>query len=152
MLILVAAGLVLVVWCLWLWQPSRQLRRHTEKLLAAVEDQNWRKMADIMANDYSDRWGHDKATVGEHTRQVFAQFFVLTVQGTDLEVEEADAVGTVRVQIAIKGRGGPLADIVIARVAELKEPFAFTWRQGSWKPWDWKLIRVDQPELEITEY
>jgi len=40
----------------------------------------------------------------------------------------------------------------MSRVAELKEPFSFTWRQVSWKPWDWKLVRVDQPELEITEY
>jgi hypothetical protein len=149
---LVAATLVLGFWCLWLWQPARQVRRHTEQLLAAVEDKDWREMAELMMYDYSDRWGHDKATILDHTKQAFAQFFSLTVESSELDVEEANAIGTARVRIAIKGRGGPLADFVMSRVAELKEPFAFTWKQASWKPWDWKLVRVDQPELEISEY
>jgi hypothetical protein len=120
--------------------------------MGAVENKDWRKMAGLMADDYSDRWGHDKATIIDHTKQAFAQFFILTVESLELHVEEADAIGTARVHVAIKGRGGPLADFVMSRVAELKEPFSFTWRQASWKPWDWKLVRVDQPELEITEY
>ena len=109
-------------------------------------------MTDMMADDYSDRWGNDKATVVDRSKQAFAQFFILEVEGSGYEVEEENAIGTARVQIAVTGRGGPLADIVMTRAAELKEPFAFTWRQASWKPWDWKLIRVDQPELEITEF
>jgi len=151
-LILAAAALVLLVWCLWLWQPARQLRRHTEQLLATIEHTKWRNLSDIIADDYSDRWGQDKALLTEHARQAFAQFFVITVKSSDLEIQESEGVGTVRARVALTGRGGPLADLVIGRAAELKEPFSFTWRQASWKPWDWKLSRIDQPELEIPEY
>jgi hypothetical protein len=34
-------------------------------------------------------------------------------------------------------------------VNALREPFTMTWRKKSWKPWDWELIRVEQPELRI---
>jgi hypothetical protein len=151
-LIVAATALVLFVWCIWLWQPARQIERHTRNLLETIEDKDWREMAGIMADDYSDRWGHDKGAVVDRSKQAFAQFFILTVEGSEYEVEEANAVGTARVRIAITGRGGPLADIVMTRASELRQPFSFTWRQASWKPWDWKLIRVDQPELEVTEY
>jgi hypothetical protein len=153
-LVLIAAVVALGVaaWCLVRWQPERQVRRHTEQFLAALEDKDWQEMAGLIADDYSDRWGHDKATLVDRAKQAFAQFFVLTVQGSDLTVEEANAIGTAQVHVSITGRGGPLADLVISRAAELKEPFSFTWRQASWKPWDWKLIRTDQKELEVPEY
>jgi hypothetical protein len=152
LVIVAASALVLFIWCLWLWQPARQIERHTRDLLESIEDKDWREMTDMMADDYSDRWGYDKATIVDRSKQAFAQFFILEVEGSGYEVEEENAIGTARVQISVTGRGGPLADIVMTRAAELKQPFAFTWRQASWKPWDWKLIRVDQPELEVTEF
>jgi hypothetical protein len=69
-----------------------------------------------------------------------------------MEVEEANGLGTARARITLKGRGGPFADMAMGRLDELKQPFSFTWRQRSWKPWDWKLVRIDQPELEVPEY
>jgi len=152
LLIAALATLALGAWCLSRWQPDRQVRRHTEQLLAAIEDKHWQEMAGLMGDEYSDRWGHDKATLVDHSKQAFAQFFVLTVTGSDLEVEESNGIGRARTHVAVTGRGGPLADLVLSRATELKQPFSFTWRQASWKPWDWKLIRIDQPELEVPEY
>jgi hypothetical protein len=28
-------------------------------------------------------------------------------------------------------------------------PFELRWRHESWKPWDWKLVEVHNPELEV---
>jgi hypothetical protein len=131
-------------------QPDRQVRRHNEKLLDAVESKDWKELSELMADDYSDRWGHDKATVIERSRQVFAQFFVMELTAHDPEVEEANGQGIVRERITLKGNGGPLAELAIQRAAALQQPFVFEWRQASWKPWHWVLIRVDQPELEIS--
>jgi hypothetical protein len=141
-----------VIGALWLWQPARQVRRHNEKLLDAVESKDWKELSELMADDYSDRWGHDKATVIERSRMVFAQFLVMELAATEPEVEEANGQGTVRARLALTGRGGPLAELAIQKASALQQPFVFEWRQASWKPWDWVLVKVDQPELEITEY
>jgi hypothetical protein len=119
-------------------------------LLAAVESKDWKDLSELMADDYSDRWGHDKATVIERSRTVFSQFFVIDLTAQEPEVEEANGQGFVRERIALKGNGGPLAELAVQRAATLQQPFLFEWRQASWKPWHWVLVRVDQPELEIS--
>ena len=35
------------------------------------------------------------------------------------------------------------------RQNSLSTPFELQWRHVSGKPWDWKLVRVSNPELEI---
>jgi len=140
------------VFCLWLWQPARQVRRHQEKLVSAAESRNWKKVSELIAEDYSDRWAHDKATVIERSRQVFSQFMALAIEANDIAVTESNGEGIVRERLILKGSGGPVAEMAIERVATLKQPFSFTWRQQSWKPWDWALIRADQSELEVPEF
>jgi hypothetical protein len=150
LLVMVAAGvLALFSVCLWRWQPERQVRKHTEALLEACEDRDWEEFRALLAEDYTDRWGHDKTEAAERARQVFAQFLFLKLAARSLEVEEAEATGLARAHLELQGRGGPLAELAIQRVAELKQPFTFRWQQRSWKPWDWQLVQVEQPELRI---
>jgi hypothetical protein len=150
LLVVVAAGvLACFTVCLWLWQPERQVRRHTEALLEACEDRDWEELRALLADDYSDRWGHDKAEAADRARQVFAQFLFLKLEARELEVEEAEATGLARAHLVLQGRGGPLAEMAIQRLAELRQPFVFRWQQRSWKPWDWQLVQVEQAELRI---
>ena len=44
---------------------------------------------------------------------------------------------------------GPYADLVQGRVNSLESPFEFEWQRGATWPWDWKLVAVKNPELEI---
>ncbi len=37
------------------------------------------------------------------------------------------------------------------RVNHLPEPFVLEWRRISARPWDWKLVRVSNPALELNE-
>lgn len=120
-----------------------------ENFLAAVEGKKWQRMGDFLADEYSDRWGHNKTAVIDRSREVFAQFFVISLEAPDLQIEEADGLGQARAHLRLKGTGGPLAELAMERVATLQQPFTFEWRQASWEPWDWKLVRVDQPELEV---
>jgi hypothetical protein len=144
------ALVVLFIAGLWFCQPARQVRRHNEKLLEAVERKDWKELSELMAADYSDRWGHDKATIIERSKMVFAQFIAMEVKAIDPVVEEANGQGVVRARITLAGSGGPLAEAAIQKAAALQQPFVLEWRQASWKPWDWVLVRVDQPELEIN--
>ena len=37
-----------------------QVRLHTAGLIKALERRNWSKVEHLLADNYSDRWGHDK--------------------------------------------------------------------------------------------
>jgi hypothetical protein len=145
------AGLVgLALYLTWLWQPELQVRLHQKHFLQAVERRNWDAVEKFLADDYADRWEHDKAFVVSASREVFRQFLFLTVEHRieSCVVEGAD--GVARVTVKITGSGGPVAQYVVSTVNALREPFVFSWvRRG--RPWDWQLIRFEQRELKLDQ-
>jgi hypothetical protein len=54
-----------------------------------------------------------------------------------------------RVELAGKDAGAEVTPEIIRRVNGLTTPFELRWRQGSWKPWNWKLVEVRNPGLEV---
>lgn len=142
-------ALALALAAAWLWQPERQVRRQTGHLLRAVEKRDWDQMQEFLADNYADRWGHDKEFVRREMREVFRQFLFLTVQNETLSCQIEGPIGTTQTCVKILGSGGPVAQMVIEKVNELREPFTFSWAKQSWKPWDWRLIRIEQAELNL---
>jgi hypothetical protein len=147
-----ALALLVSLWLRSRWQPARQARVHTEKLLSAVESKDWSELSRLMANDYTDTWGNEKADVLERVREVFAQFFAPELKAGPMTVETMDGRVVVRAPVSLRGRGGPMAEVAVQRVGALREPFVFTWRKESWRPWDWVLTRVEQPELKVESW
>jgi hypothetical protein len=143
------AFVALAVFLVVLWSPERQTRLHQEHLLAALSDKNWTRVASFIAEDYSDRWGHDKTFVLQATREVFAQFLALELTMQDPVLSARAGTGEVSARLIAKGSGGPVAQMAIDHLQSLPEPFTFRWQKRSWKPWDWTLLRVDHPTLEI---
>jgi len=148
-IIVLAALLGLALSAAWLWRPERQVRLHTAHLLKAVEGRQWKKVDSFVADNYSDRWSHDKGFVMRASTEVFGQFLFLSIPGQTLQCDISGSTGLTRDRIKITGSGGPIAQIVMETVNRIQAPFVFTWERKSWKPWDWRLIRIDQPELEI---
>jgi hypothetical protein len=144
-----SAVLGVAVWLIMLWQPARQVRLHTERLLSVMEHKDWKRLDELMADDYSDRWGQDKRMVIERSKMVFSQFFSAQLTPSELVISERDGLGTASAHVTLKGTGGPIAEMAIERMATLRAPFVFTWRQRSGKPWDWVLSHVEHPDLEI---
>jgi hypothetical protein len=144
-----AASLVVALWLAWLWQPERQVRWHTAGFLGAIQRRNDDKMEGFIAEEYSDRWGHDKRFVITASRQVFQQFVFLTIEHQVLAASLEGGSGRIVARVKISGQGGPVAEYVMGRVNGLAEPFAFVWRKRSGRPWDWELISVEHPSLEI---
>ncbi|MEA3208382.1 MAG: hypothetical protein QOE70_1439 [Chthoniobacter sp.] len=144
-----AALVALALWLAWLWQPERQVRLHTAHLLGSVERRNWTRVESLLAEHYSDRWGHDKAFVLAGLRQVLGSFVFLRIEqeSTALAIQSGSGVATTRVKII--GQGGPVGEYVMAKVNGLPEPFVFTWQKRSGKPWDWVLLAVDHPSLDL---
>ena len=139
--------MALTLFLLWLWQPERQVRLHTSHFLKKVERRNWDGVRKVMAENYRDRWEHDKTSAIADAREAFRQFLFVTVENRTTSCQMAPDSGNTRTVIRISGSGGPVAQLVMERVNTLREPFTFTWRKAGWQPWNWELTSVDQPEL-----
>jgi hypothetical protein len=146
--IVVAAALGL--WLAQLWQEENQVRLHSEHLLRKIEARNWAGAGDFMAGDYRDDWGDDRARLLDRLRLVLRSFSSLTITATNPQVRLDPPTGNWSAKIQIGGTGGEFAPEIIARVNSLTKPFELHWRRESWKPWDWKLIGVSNPSLEIS--
>jgi hypothetical protein len=145
----IVAALALALYLHWLWQPERQARLHTTHFLKKVEQRNWESARAFLADDYRDRWEHDRDSALADAREVFRQFLFLTIENRTDFITLTSATANTQTVVKITGRGGPVADLVMERVNTLRAPFTFTWRHASQKPWDWRLIRIDQPELGL---
>ena len=146
------ALVVLAGFLAWNWQPEKQAGIQTAHFLQAVERRNWEKVRAYLATNYTDRWGHDQALALEAAEQVFQQFLFLKVEHEIVSQAANRATGETRARVKISGSGGALAQIAMERVNGLREPFLFSWKRQSWKPWDWQITRIEQPELEIREW
>ena len=147
---LAAAVLIaLALHAAWLWQPERQVRLHQAHFVKAVERRKWDRMAGFIAQNYSDQWEHDKEFVIRGSRDVFGQFLFLTIEHAIASCAVEGDAGTVRAVVKISGTGGPVAQFVMGKVNSLRDPFVFGWEKRSWKPWDWHLVRVGHPVLDI---
>jgi hypothetical protein len=152
--LLFAVGLglgALAIFLVVLWSPERQVRLHQEHLLSAISKKNWPRMASFIAEDYSDRWGHDKAFVLSAAHEVFGQFLFPKVTMDEPAIGIAGQTATVSARLQVTGQGSPIAQMIVERIEDLREPFIFRWQQRSAKPWDWVLVRFDQRELELPE-
>ena len=111
-------------------RPERQLRLHQANLLRAVEKRDWERFARFLADDYSDRWGHDKEFVLSESRAGVSAVLVFEAFGTSCETSEVDDDrGMVAVSITLEGTGGPLAQFAKAACeSALTAPFTFRWR------------------------
>ncbi len=148
-LIGVSAVVLLGLFLVWYWQPERQVRLHQKALLSAVEDRDWEDVGELMAADYSDRWRHDKEFVLREAREVFRQFIAVQLTGEETDLIMEEGTGEVKTRLKLIGRGGPVAEFAMSRVNVMQQPWSFRWvKQSAW-PWDWQLVSVDQPELDL---
>lgn len=145
---ILGAALVAVLLAGLHWRPSRQVRLHQRDLLRAVEDRKWPTVGEFFAPDYRDRWGQTKPQILERLPQIFADFLALGVLAENETFSRQDGAPVIREHLRLVGSGGPIAQFVIQESAHLTAPFSFKWRRESWKPWDWALVEVDQPQLE----
>lgn len=137
------------------WQPQQQLKAHTEAFLNAVEDRNWNRVGQLMDDSYQDGWGLSKPEALSYGEQTFQHFATLSLTPIDLEVTpENDQQGRVRTRFEANGIGSPIATMTKNEINGLEQPFVFHWRRQSWKPFDWLLVNIENPsvELDLSQY
>ncbi|MEO8205461.1 MAG: hypothetical protein ABI615_04720 [Chthoniobacterales bacterium] len=151
-IILCAAGILGGLLCMAVigeLQPTRRLDSAFKGMLRQVEKRNWENVKERIAPDYHDRWGFTRDSLTTNMREGFRQFFTLGIKTKNGEVSVQGDRGRVKAGIALSGRGTGVAEYIGECVNSLQEPFTFVFRKQSWKPWDWKLESVEQPELPL---
>ena len=147
------AGLIVAliagIYLVRLWQPERQVALHGAHLLSHIENKDWTAVSDLIAEDYQDRWGHDRALVLERLREVFRAMPNARIAAANPAVNAANGKGNWVAKVTITG-AGEFAAVIEERVNALPAPFELEWRRRSGKPWDWKLVRVENSALEIS--
>ena len=149
------AGLIVaVIWGIYLarlWQAERQVDLHSVHLLAQIEKKNWKAVGDFIGNDYQDRWGNDRALLLERLPETFRALPSARIESTAVTTRTENGRGYWTAKITITA-AGPYADFIQGQVNSLESPFEFEWRRGATWPWDWKLVAVKNPALEIPDY
>lgn len=148
---LIIFAVVFAVAFLWQhWQPARQVALHQQHLVEAVENKNVKRIRALLADDYSDRFGHTQETVASDLREVIQQFLVLTLhpQGERMDFQD-ETRAVITTNLTISGNGFGAADMISREVNSLSSPWVFHWRRQSWLPWDWKLQSVDNASLKL---
>jgi hypothetical protein len=144
-IVAVLVGLFLI----WLWRPERQVRRHTESFLKAIEHKNWAAAADFIGSAYQDQWGDDRARVIERMREGFRYVRGVRINASNptVRIENRRAIWSGK--IMIDGDEGEGMALLKERVNSLPTPFELEWHHVSADPGDWKLVHVSNSALEI---
>ena len=144
-------ALIVGVYLIRLWQAERQIQLHSEHLLVQIEKKNWKRVGGFIANDYGDQWGQDRALVLERLREVFRALPNARIEKAGPVVTTDGGRGQWSAKITVNATG-EYAHLIEARVNSLDAPFELEWRRGATWPWDWKLVSVRNPALEISGY
>ncbi|MEY2541513.1 MAG: hypothetical protein QOI22_1115 [Verrucomicrobiota bacterium] len=139
---------VLGIYLARLWQPDRQVQLHSAHLISQIEKRNWSAVADFLGADYRDQWGDDRRLVLERLREVFGAPGSVNITANNEVIRSEGGDGWWKAKITIKA-GGPLGADIEERINSLSTPFELEWHRLSSSPWDWKLINVTNPALEI---
>jgi hypothetical protein len=77
----------------------------------------------------------------------FFNTLTITAKETRIQVEESGAIWSARLQIT--GAGSDVPPQAVEEINRLTSPFELRWQKQSWKPWDWKLDKVSNSELQL---
>ncbi len=144
-----ALALCIGLYLIWLWRPERQIRLHTKNFFHAIEHHDWMAAADFLGNDYQDQWGDDKTRLLERMREGFrwVRGSRILAPNPVVHVERWRAVWLGKITVYSIDDG--VMELLDERVNKLPTPFELEWHHLSWKPWDWKLVRVSNASFEI---
>jgi hypothetical protein len=144
-----ALALCIGLYLLWLWRPEHQVRLHTENFFCAIDGRNWETVADFIGEEYRDQWDDDRPRLIERMREGFrwVRGSRITAANLSVQVETPRAIWIGKIVVYSSDDG--VMEVLDERVNKLPAPFELQWRRVSGKPWDWKLVRVSNPALQI---
>jgi hypothetical protein len=147
--LLILNAVIGVIWfgVPFLKSPATQALEQHARLLEFASHRRWERAVPLMAVDYHDAWDMKREEAIAIAMQMLQSFLTLDLQWqlSSVKMEGNTAIITGRMKVA--GNGLPPSAEILNYINDLREPFVFTWRKDGWKPRDWRLVHVTQPEL-----
>lgn len=131
----------------WL-SPSRGVERAWKGVVSAMEDNDRERLAAYLADNYKDGFGLDRDGALRLAASMRGQFVVCTIrrERPELVMDVNKKAAVTRALIRLGGQGSPLATAAIQASQASQTPTEFRWRRASWKPWDWRLVSVENAD------
>ncbi len=135
------------------WRPEATVTRNQAAFIASIENKKWGKCRSLVAPQYGDKWGFNRADLTLALEDVGSQFLInLDFEWNTTSLTRGDNGDSYTLvgKGSMRGTGTPLAAIIVGQSAAYAAlPFTFTWKKQSAFPWDWKLQKIDHPSLTI---
>lgn len=139
---LVLVALLWVAWWVFGRSPEAQVRAAQAALIEAVEDRDWDDLAELLAENYTDAYGHTRESAIQDGRKFLSGFYTLTLKTEQTIIQAVKGQGVVKMQIRLEGNGAGYSQMVLGHVNQLTGPWTFHWSNpGRW-PWDWQVTMV----------
>lgn len=149
--LLLAPGVALIVALIlgipWL-SPARGVERAWKNLVTAIEDNDRQELAAYLGQDYKDGFGLDREGALKLAATLRGQFIVCSIrrERPEIVMDVNKRVAKTLAVIRLDGQGTPLATAAIQASQASQTPTEFRWRRNSWKPWDWRLVSVENAD------
>ena len=131
----------------WL-SPARGVERSWKHLVVALEENDQAALAAYLATNYKDGFGLDRDGALKLAATIRGQFVVCSIrrEQPELVMDANKKAAVTRAVIRLDGQGSPLATAAIQASRASQTPTEFRWRRASWKPWDWRLVSVENAD------
>jgi hypothetical protein len=142
--VLVGAILLALPWL----SPARGVERAWSGVVRAIERNDRERLTAYLTDNYKDGFGLDREQAVNLIASVRGQFVACTIrrERSMIELAPDKRSAVTRALVRVEGQGTPVATAVTQASQSTQAPTEFRWRRGSWKPWDWRLVSVDNPE------
>lgn len=128
--------------------PQRGVERTWDHVLDAIADKDIAALDSLLGPDFSGGFGLDRAATLRMAGEIRGQFAVCNIRRERSEVvlDPSGKSATTRALVRLTGQGSPAAQAAIRASAATQVPTTFRWRRNSWKPWDWRLVAMENTE------
>lgn len=143
---------ILVFTFIWLGLPwlssERGVKRSWDRVTEAIEKRDYETLGKYLQDDYRDGFGLGRAEALEVLTSVRAHFIVCWIQreAPELVMDPQGKAAISRAIIRLGGQGSPIAQAAIQASNTTSTPTTFRWRKNTWKPWDWRLVSIENPD------
>ena len=145
----VAVSMVIVTFLIVRWQPDRQLGHRWEGFLDAFSTRRWGAVDGFLSPDYQDAWGHTRLNLKHRATYDLREFTNLEVRAESVTIVRSGKSATISAVVRITGSGGYQAERTRRAVNRVFSASQFEWKRHSWRPWDWRLVSVENPEIDL---
>jgi hypothetical protein len=150
---MIGAAVVVMLFALtiglpWL-SPARGVDRAWHGLLDDIEGNDIEDVAAVIDAEYADAWGlkrEEVVKVMETMRRQFLTCAITRDAGRERTMSADKRRATIRAVVRVDGTGSPIAQMIVQASQQGEVRTTFEWVRRSWKPWDWTLVRIDNPQ------